>query len=100
MRIHVVAAFLAGAAGLFLRVNTTEWIQIVLCCGLVLATECMNTAVELLADRITIKDDIAIKYAKDAAAAAVLLSAIAAALIGASIFLPKIWDRLIVKMPW
>jgi diacylglycerol kinase len=59
----------------------------------------MNTAVELLADRITIEEDIAIKYAKDAAAAAVLLSAIAAALIGAIIFIPKIWDWLIVKMP-
>jgi diacylglycerol kinase len=83
----------------FFRINTTEWIQVVLCCGFVFATECMNTAVELLADRITIEEDIAIKYAKDAAAAAVLLSAIAAALIGAIIFIPKIWDWLIVKMP-
>ena len=60
----------------------------------------MNTAVELLADRITTEEDIAIKYEKDAAAAAVLLSAIAAAIIGALIFLPKIWDRLFVEMPW
>ena len=58
--------------------------------GMVLAAEAVNSAVEALADRVTQEYDEAIKRTKDLASGAVLILAIAAAIIGCIIFIPKI----------
>ena len=84
--IHCAAAACAVAAGIGFNVSATEWIAIVLCIGGVLAAEGFNA----LADRVSPGYDEAVKRTKDIAAGAVLLTAIAAAVTGLIIFVPKI----------
>lgn len=90
MRIHCVAAIGVIAAGIILRLETSEWIAIVFCMGLVISAECMNTALERLADRVSGDMDPLIKQAKDCGSAAVLVLAVTAAVIGGVIFVPKL----------
>ena len=63
---------------------------IVFSIGLVFAFEIVNSAIENLADFASHEKNEVIKKVKDLSAAAVLVSAIAAFIIGIIIFLPKI----------
>jgi diacylglycerol kinase len=90
MRIHCVAAIGVAIAGFILILAAWEWIAVVFCIGLVIAAECMNTAIERLADRVTAEKDPLIKQAKDCGAAGVLVLSVMAALVGVVIFVPKI----------
>ncbi|MDE6218663.1 MAG: diacylglycerol kinase family protein [Muribaculaceae bacterium] len=93
-RIHTAAAILAIAAGIWLRISATEWAIVAICIGSVLAAEAINSAVEALANKVNPEYDPLIGKAKDFASAAVLLTAIAAAIAGLIIFLPPIIVRL------
>lgn len=88
--IHCFATVCTITAGILLHLSPTEWIIITLCIGLVLAAEAVNSAIEALADRVSAEYDEAIKRTKDLAAGAVLLLAIASAIVGLIIFLPKL----------
>lgn len=89
-RIH--AAFTAAVliAGWCFGLSAVEWALVALAVGLVLSAEAMNTALELLADKLEPERDPIIKQIKDVAAAAVLLAAIAAAVVGVIVFLPRL----------
>jgi len=89
-RIHCIITVLVVAAGFFFRISATEWIGVVLSIGLVISAEAFNTALERLADVVQPERDERIRDVKDLAAAAVLLCALAAAAVGAIVFLPKI----------
>ncbi len=89
-RVHVIAAVLALAAGYFLGISAAEWCIIIICIGMVISAEAVNSAIEFLADRISVKHHPLLKNTKDVAAAAVLILAITAAAVGAIIFIPKI----------
>jgi len=91
MRVHCLAAICVIAAGMTLSLAAWEWIAVSLCIGLVISAECMNTAIERLADRITQETNPLIKHAKDCGSAAVLVLAMTAAAVGLTIFVPKIW---------
>ena len=58
---------------------------------MVWAMEAMNTALELLADEISLEQRPRIGRAKDVAAFGVLAAAIVAVLIGLFVFLPHLW---------
>ncbi|MCD7936718.1 MAG: diacylglycerol kinase family protein [Tannerellaceae bacterium] len=88
--IHCCATFAVCAAGWFFRISGTEWICVFFAIGGVLAAEAFNTVIEKIADFISPQYDERIKVIKDIAAGAVLLIAIAAALTGCIIFIPKI----------
>lgn len=88
--IHCFAAVCVVVAGFWLGLSTVEWGIIIGVIGAVLAAEAINSAIEALADRVSSEYDEAIKQAKDLAAGAVLFLAIAAAVIGVIIFLPKL----------
>lgn len=89
-QVHLLATLLVLPTAYFLNISGLEWCLIVFCIVLVLALEAMNSAVEYLADKISPEKDILIGKAKDIAAAAVLLGAIGAVIIGGIIFIPKI----------
>ena len=91
-KIHLVILILVIAVGIYFQLNLTEWICIIICSGMVLAGEATNTAIEYLTDLVSPDYHPLAGKAKDAAAAAVLLAAISAALVGVLIFLPKIVD--------
>lgn len=88
--IHCFAAVCVVVAGFFFDISVSEWIAVIFAIGMVLAAEAVNSAVEALADRVTQEYDEAIKRTKDLASGAVLILAIAAAIIGCIIFIPKI----------
>jgi undecaprenol kinase/diacylglycerol kinase (ATP) len=89
-RIQLAAGAAAVAAGLLLRISPGEWIAVALCIGLVLGGECANTALEAAVDLASPALHPLAKRAKDAAAGAVLLFSLAAAIIGAIVFLPRL----------
>lgn len=88
--IHCVATVMVIVAGIFFEINKTEWCLVILCIGTVLAAEGFNTAIEKLTDLASPGYNELAGKAKDIAAGAVLIAAIAAATIGFIIFIPKI----------
>lgn len=92
--IHCAAAVLVTVAGLLTGLSRTEWIAIVFAIGMVMGAEALNTSVERLSDVVQPERDERIRRAKDLSAGAVLFCAIAAAIVGLIIFLPK-WFPLI-----
>lgn len=93
-RIQLLVSLMVLVAGICLKLSTFEWIIIILCIFIVLALELMNTAVENVVNLVTSEYHPLAKKAKDAAAASVLIFAIATAIIGCIIFLPKILHLL------
>ncbi|WP_219836306.1 diacylglycerol kinase family protein [Paenibacillus sp. R14(2021)] len=90
MRIHAVAAVIVNAAGLLLGLTRMEWVSILIVQGLVLAAELVNTAVEHIVDLTSPERNALAKSAKDAAAGAVLMTAIMAAIVGLIVFGPYV----------
>jgi diacylglycerol kinase len=90
LRIHAVIALGVIAAGCFFALAAAEWIAVSFCIGLVISAECMNTAMERLADRVSLEKHPLIKQAKDCSSAAVLVLAMTSAVIGGIAFVPKI----------
>lgn len=89
-RIHVLALILVVSSGLFLDIDSMEWIAISIVAGMVILTELLNTAIERLADFVEPKWNDKIGLIKDYCAGAVLISAVVAAIVGGIIFIPKL----------
>ena len=88
--IHLLGALFAIALGLVYKINPMEWCMIVFAIAFVIATEMLNTGLEFLTDLASPSIHPLAKKAKDVAAGAVLVAAIASVVIAAIIFLPKI----------
>jgi diacylglycerol kinase (ATP) len=93
-RIHAAAATAVVIAGLAFDVSAAEWCWLVLAIALVLSAECLNTALEALADAVAPDPDPLVGRAKDAAAGAVLLAAMGAAAIGLLVLGPHLLAAL------
>lgn len=89
-RIHLLAVICTVIAGILLSVSTMEWISLFFAMGFVITLEIVNSALENIADFISPGRHDMIKKIKDLSAAAVLVSAFTALIIGLVIFLPKI----------
>lgn len=90
-RIHVILGGLAVGVGAFLHLSAVEMSVVGLTIGAVLAMELLNTAIESVVD-LTVKQNYheLAKIAKDCAAAAVLISALAAIGVASSLILPRL----------
>lgn len=86
--IHLVATIAAVALGLAAGLTSFEWLWIVAAIAGVWLAEAFNTAIERLADVISLERDPRLKIVKDVAAAGVLVSATAATIVGLLIFYP------------
>ena len=89
MTIHTAAATGALIAAWLFRLPRVEWLFVVLAIAGVIAAELLNCAVERLAPRRDQQLSGEVRLLKDAAAAGVLVTSVAAAIIGAAIFLPR-----------
>jgi len=89
-RIHAAASIAVVALAGWLRVPVSDWLWLALAITLVWAAEAFNTAIELLADAVTREQQPLIGQAKDVAAAAVLITAIGAAVIGMLVLGPHL----------
>ena len=89
--IHALAAIIVVFAGFVLNVNSNEWCLLTFAIALVIVAEMLNTAIEFLTDLVSPNHNQQAKKVKDVAAGAVLISSIAAVVIGLIVFLPKIF---------
>ncbi len=86
--IHLAATAIVVAAGFWLQIAAEDWRWIVLAIALVWVAEIVNTAFEHLCDVVQPEFHVSVRAAKDVAAGAVLVAAIAAAIIGVLVFWP------------
>lgn len=89
-RVHALAAVVVVMAGWYWQLNSSEWAVLVFTIALVVVAELINTAVEATVDLLVEQHNHYAKIAKDVAAGAVLVSAVASVIVGIFIFLPKI----------
>ena len=89
-RIHFIATLVVILFAIICDLNAYEWIAIIFSIGLVITSEIINTAIENIADFICPEKNEKIKVIKDLTAAAVLISAVIAVVIGVIVFIPKI----------
>lgn len=82
MKLHTLSAVIVVVLGFYFTITRTEWVLLILAMGMVISAEIMNTAVEKLTDLVTKEYHPLAGKAKDLAAGAVLVAAIAAAVIG------------------
>lgn len=89
-RLHLLATLLVIGAGSLVGLRRWEWVAILLCIGLVWLAEALNTALEFLADEVSLEQRERIGKSKDVAAGGVLITAIVAITIAAMVF----WNHL------
>lgn len=97
-RVQAVAGGLALALAATLGVSRTEWAILVLTIAFVLVIETVNTAIETLVDLVTLEYHPLAKQAKDLSAGAVWLAALASVIVGAILFLPRLWALVIGRL--
>lgn len=92
-KFHTFATVFVIIIGLITGLSIYEWLIIILLIGGMLALEAMNAAVERVVDLVTEDHHPLAKQAKDLAAGAVLLFALASVVIGLLIFIPKFFNN-------
>ncbi|QJW49054.1 diacylglycerol kinase family protein [bacterium BFN5] len=85
-KIHTIAALLAAALAWRFNFDKMEIIIIVFAIAMVFMAELFNTAIEIVVDMIHPEIHPLAKIAKDIAAGAVLIAAMAAFLVGCILF--------------
>lgn len=85
-KIHILMSLLVMILGVVLNISKIEFITALMCIGMVLSGELINTAIEKVCDGITGEFKIYIKAAKDIAAGAVLVMSMISAMVGIIIF--------------
>lgn len=89
-KIHCFAGLGAIILGLILGLNQNEWLWIIFSISLVIILELVNTSIEILVDLVSPERQPKAGAIKDVAAAAVLIAALTALIIGLFIFVPKL----------
>jgi diacylglycerol kinase (ATP) len=90
--IHAIFSVLVICLAFLLRLPLRDWAVLILTMLVVWMGEFLNTALEAVVDMTMPDPHPLAKAAKDVAAAAVLLGAIAAVLIGLLILGPPLWE--------
>jgi diacylglycerol kinase len=93
-KIHLVATLAVVSAGLYFDLSANEWCSVSLAIGLVIASEILNTAIEELVDFVSPQHNASAGRVKDVAAAATLVAAACAAVVGVFVFGPRLLSLL------
>ncbi len=94
VRIQLCIGAGVTALGLWLGLSPVKWTLLALTIGFVLASEMINTAVEVLTDLTCPEYHPLAKAAKDASAGAVLLAALTSIAVGLFVLGPPLGERL------
>jgi diacylglycerol kinase len=86
--LHALATIVVLLMGFAFRITITEWCCLIICLTVVWTAEALNTALELLTDLVSPEYHPLAGQCKDVAAAAVLIAAVGAGLVGAMVFSP------------
>ena len=92
--IHALVTVVIVVMALWLRIPRVEWAILILTFMAVWMAEFMNTALEAIVDMTSPEFHPMAKVAKDVAAAAVLLGAVGAVIIGLLILGPPLWQKV------
>jgi diacylglycerol kinase (ATP) len=92
--IHALASLLAFLFSIWLQISPVELALLVVVIALVWLSEFFNTALEALVDLASPGVHPLAKVAKDVAAAAVLIAALASVIVGILILGPPLADKL------
>jgi len=88
--IHAFATVAVLFAAFFFRISGPDWCWVILAISIVWTAEALNTAFEFLADAASPEFHPLVRNAKDVAAGAVLITAVAAVIIGFVVFWPYV----------
>ncbi|MFY8022408.1 MAG: diacylglycerol kinase family protein [Bacteroidia bacterium] len=89
-KIQLFFACLAIILGIVCSISLLQWCIILLCIGLVLALETINSAIEYFVDLVHPEFHPLAGRVKDLAAAAVLIFSIISVIVGLLIFIPAL----------
>ena len=92
--IHSLIATIVFILGLWLNLSLQDWAIIILTAGFVFSAEFINTALEAVVDLATAEHHPLAKIGKDVGAAAVLVAALTAILVGLLILGPPLLQKL------
>jgi len=92
--IHATVATAVFIVGFWLGLPARDWAVLILTIAMVFAAEFINTSIEAVVDLATQEHHPLAKVGKDVGAAAVLIAALAAALVGLLILGPPLWSQL------
>ncbi|MDT8897090.1 diacylglycerol kinase family protein [Thermanaerothrix sp. 4228-RoL] len=95
--IHASATILVIVLGSWLGLDALRWAILIFAIGLVWLSEAFNTAIEAFIDLVNPDTHPLAGIAKDTAAAAVLIAAITAAIIGILILGPPLLQRFFLS---
>lgn len=93
--IHAAVTIIIVIVAFWLHVSRTDWAILILAFMAVWMAEFMNTALEAVVDMASPEPHPLAKVAKDVAAAAVLVGAGGAVIIGLLILGPPLWQKLL-----
>ena len=86
IKVMLGGGLFAIAMGFVLRIDLMSWAIVLLCCGVVISAELLNTAVETVVDLVSPEFHPLAGRAKDVAAAATWVLAVMVALVGLCVF--------------
>ena len=86
IKVMIVAAVVVIALGFTLNLDLLSWAIIIICCGLVITAELINTAIETVVDLVSPEFHPLAGRAKDISAAAVWVLSIMAAIVGLLVY--------------
>ena len=92
--IHVLAAILVFILAWWLRLPARDGAVLIITIAMVFTAEFINTAIEAVVDLASPEKHPLAKVGKDVGAAAVLISALAALLVGLLVLGPPLWEKL------
>lgn len=82
MKVIFTCGILTVLAALFLKVNSNDWCILLICIGLVMSLEMMNSAIEGIVDLVSPQQNEKAGRIKDMAAGAVLIASIVSFIVG------------------
>jgi diacylglycerol kinase len=92
--IHAVISVVVLIISFWLQLDRRDWTMIIIAIAMVWTSEFLNTALEAVVDLASPEQDQLARVGKDVGAAAVLIAAVSAALIGFLILGPPLLDKI------
>lgn len=92
--IHSLVATAVFIMGLWLKLSAGDWAILILTIAMVFTAEFINTSIEAVVDLASPTHHPLAKVGKDVGAAAVLVAALAAILVGLLILGPPLWLKV------
>ena len=92
--IHLVAMIRVTVLAAWLRLSLFDWSVLTIAMGMVWLAEFLNTSIEAIVDLVSPQRHPMAKVSKDVGAAAVLISALTAVLVGILLIGPPLWVRI------